>query len=112
MNRYSDDNPASELDEESADYGKSDGLEIALPDNAETYRLLTGEDPEENPKVEVFREAYDEAMAGGDGDHEKCMEAGRKALEGMENGSARGRVKGMGMGMMGGGENPLNRTMG
>lgn len=93
------------------DYQGSDGLEIALPQNAETYRLLTGEDPESNPKVETFREAYDRSMMESD-DHSKCMEAGRKALEG-EGMMSKGKDKGEGMGgMMGGGENPLNGMMG
>ena len=114
MNRYnySDDNPVSEKYEKSTNYGASDGLEIALPENVETYRLLMGEDPESNPKVEAFREAYDRSMMETD-DHAKCMEEGRKALVGMGKESMSAKCLGMGQMMSGmAGENPLNQTEG
>jgi len=118
MNRYRDEKMIGGDDEgmmkdESEGESTADGLEIAMPENADTYRLLMGEDPETNPKVESFREAYDASMME-NSDHSQCIEAGRKALQAMGRKGDKGEMEMMGGGgkgmdgMMGGGVNPLN----
>ena len=110
MNRYRDEKMIGGDDEgmmkdESEGESTADGLEIAMPENADTYRLLMGEDPETNPKVESFRE---------NSGHSQCIEAGRKALQAMGRKGDKGEMEMMGGGgkgmdgMMGGGVNPLN----
>lgn len=108
MNQYPQDAGDMPVEGANETISESDGLEIALPENADTYRLLMGEEPESNPKVETFREAYDRSMMESD-DHSLCMEAGRKALEGEGGGGGMmGKKAGVMSKGMGSGMNPLN----
>lgn len=89
---------------ETASEQATDGLEIALPENAATYELLMGEPQDANPRVATFQDAYDKSMSSMDsqgGDHEACMAAGRAALEQDQGGADQEEAMPPKKGMMG-----------